>query len=86
MALEATLKSVESLLRDVVSHQLEAAIETKLDGVKSDVDKMGAHSSKLFGMLQTKIDNLVRQMHAVEEGQKKTNKLLQDSVGSIPVP
>ena len=50
MALEATLKSVESLLRDVVSHQLEAAIETKLDGVKSDVDKMGAHSSKLFGI------------------------------------
>ena len=70
--LEETLKSVESLLRQALdAQQSSAALETK-------VDKMGAHSSKLFGMLQTKIDNLVRQMHAVEEGQKKTNKLLQD--------
>ena len=60
-------------------------VESKVGGVKSDQDKMGAHNSKLFGLLQTKIDNLVRQMHAVEEGQKKTNKLLQVSNLILPL-
>ena len=58
-------------------------VESKVGGLKSDQDKMGAHNSKLFGLLQTKIDNLVRQMHAVEEGQKKTNKLLQVSLNKL---
>ena len=73
--LEDILKSVESLRQAVTGQSSTAALEAK-------VDKMSAHSDRLFGLLQTKIDNLVRQLHAVEEGQKKTNKMVQDLLKS----
>ena len=43
--LEERLESMESLLRQVATQQTLEKIETK-------VDKMSAHSSKLFGMMQ----------------------------------
>ena len=44
-AMEERLESMESLLRQVATQQTLEKIETK-------VDKMSAHSSKLFGMMQ----------------------------------
>ena len=78
--LEDILKSVESLRQAVVGQSSAAAAATS--ALEAKGDKMSAHSDRLFGLLQTKIDNLVRQLHAAEEGQKKTNKMVQDLLKS----
>jgi hypothetical protein len=57
-SLQSIQNSIDSL-RSLVSPA--AALEAKLDAVKTDLDKMSAQTTRLFGILQTKCDTIVRQ-------------------------
>ena len=71
-SIQESISDLKTLLAPVL------ALDAKLDAVRKEMERTSAKNVKLFGLLQTKCDTLVRQMLAVEEGQKKTHKMLQE--------